>query len=110
MPRSRNPQADALAAEAAAAGVPHAEATKTIAAATGISARQARRYTAEADPINTADRLERLAQRLEQLFMRAEASGDFKAAGAISKQLMDAYHRLDLARDAQAHHWHDVPF
>jgi hypothetical protein len=100
MSRSRNLQADALAAEAAAAGVPQADATKAIAEATGISERQARRYAHK--PLNTADSLERLAHRLQDMLVRADAMNDFKSATALAKQLNETYHRLDLARHAEA--------
>lgn len=110
MPRHTNTAAAAMAAQLAADGVPQADATEAIADATGLSERQARRYAAQSAAIITSQSLERLCDRLQQAFTRADATNDFKAMAALSKQLMDAYHRLDLARHAEAHAHEHCPF
>ena len=114
MARPSNHQAEAIAAEAAAAGLPQAETARHIAAVTGISERQGYRYAATPQPLQTADQIERLCYRLQSAFQRAEAAGDFRALASLSKQLLDAYHRLDVARAAQqwasGHDGHELPF
>jgi hypothetical protein len=110
MARPTNDQAAAIAAKLAADGESQAEITEAITTATGMSERQARRYAAEPAPVVTSHSLERLCDRLQNLFARADATSDYKAAAALSKQLMDAYHRLDLARQAEAHAYDTMPW